>query len=76
MEGWNSFRRWLHLRPAPSHIQEENGTYLITFHCSIFQARAYFFKFGAEAEILSPLSLRREFAKDYQRAGTVYREEL
>lgn len=73
-QGWNSFRRWLHLRPAPSHIQEEAGSWLLTFHCSVYQARAYFFKFGAEAEVLAPAGLRREFAEEYQRAGKVYRE--
>lgn len=73
-QGWNSFRRWLHLRPAPSHIQEEAGFWLLTFHCSIYQARAYFFKFGAEAEVLSPAELRGEFAEGYQKAGEVYRE--
>lgn len=71
-DGMRSFERWLHLRPAPVHTAKEDDCYILTFHCSIVQAKAYFFKFGATAEILSPASLRQEFAEQYKHAFSQY----
>lgn len=72
-KGMHSFERWLHLRPAPSLVEKKEEDYILTFRCSLHQARAYFFKFGAEAEILSPQSLREEFAAQYAKASEQYR---
>ena len=44
--------------------QEGEGVYL--FQCTKSQARFYFIRFEADAEILSPLSLRREFVDIYK----------
>lgn len=71
-EGMRSFERWLHLRPAPFLTMKRESDYILTFHCSLHQARAYFFKFGAMAEILSPRSLREEFAAQYAEACARY----
>lgn len=66
--GLKSFEHQLNLRPIP--ITREGNIY--TFHCSIVQARYYFFKFGRHAEILSPEFLRKEFKKKYQEAYKMY----
>lgn len=60
----------------PKKIEENNKKfYELTFDCSHQQIRNYFFSFGAEAEILSPLSVREKFIKDYQKAIKLYNSE-
>lgn len=71
-DGMHAFEHWLHLRPAPLSITKEKDSYLAVFHCSLVQASAYFFKFGAKAEILSPQSLREQFLAQYREAVTHY----
>ena len=39
----------------------------LEFDCSYEQIRNYFFSFGAEAEIITPYSLRERFVSDYQK---------
>ena len=45
-----------------------NKYYELVFDCSYDQIRNYFFSFGAEAEIISPLRLREMFVNDYKKA--------
>lgn len=68
--GLKCFNQWLHLRPEPITLEKEkeSNNYIAFFHCSINQAYAYFFKFGAKIEILSPISLRKHFKTQYQNA--------
>ncbi len=40
--------------------------YDLTFDCSHQQIRNYFFSFGEEVEIISPLSLREKFMREYK----------
>lgn len=63
------YKHTLFMRPALNHI-DDNGLY--HFLCTQLQARRYFIRFGAEAEIISPTSLRREFAAVYENASKLY----
>lgn len=69
-EGIQLYRRMLHLRPVAVGISEDGHTY--TFECSQKQIEFYIFKFGADAEVLSPESLRDKFREKYQAAVEVY----
>lgn len=46
--------------------------YDLTFDCSHQQIRNYFFSFGVEAEIISPIELRKKFADEYKNVITHY----
>lgn len=45
---------------------DDKEFYDLTFDCSHQQIRNYFFSFGAEAEIISPLRLREKFIREYK----------
>jgi len=45
---------------------------IYVFKCTIHQAKAYFFKFGSDAEILSPPSLREQFKQEYEKSAALY----
>ena len=69
-----------HQRPIPiaePEIVEIDGEqfFNLIFDCSHQQIRNYFFSFGAEAEIISPLSLRERFAIEYKNALNRYQTE-
>ena len=66
--GRQVFLQRSYMRPTP--VQVEGDVY--HFHCSAMQVRNYFLSFGKEAEILRPLSLRKEFAKAFKDASKVY----
>lgn len=70
--GSNIYKHTLFMRPALNHV-DENGLY--HFLCTHMQARRYFIRFGAEAEIISPASLRKEFAAVYANAAKLYAVE-
>lgn len=75
-EGRQMYERLLHLRPrCIEGTQAEDGTWVCEFQCTDRQAMFYFFKFGAEAEILSPEALRDEFYRGHKRAAAVYERE-
>lgn len=62
-----------HLRPSfDKRQQNEDGSWLYEFSCTPIQAQFYFFKFGAEAEVLSPPELRQSFAEQYKTALAAY----
>ena len=68
--GMNKYRRQVHLRPML--IRNEEDVYI--FNCTKAQAEFYFFKFGSDAEILSPADLRDKFTQMYKDAAAVYHE--
>ena len=70
--GEKMYKNTLFLRPALHHI-DENGCY--HFQCTRMQARQYLIRFGAEAEIISPEALRKEFADMYKKATHMYSGE-
>ncbi len=62
-----------HQRPIPvtppKQISLEGEDYYdLTFDCSYQHIRNYFFSFGAEAEVISPLWLRDRFMNDYKKS--------
>lgn len=70
-KGLEDFERVVYLRPAKYEKIDEK-TYV--FHCTELQARNYFFKFGMDAVILEPISLREKFKLKYQSAFDAYNE--
>ena len=71
--GERLYGRLLHLRPAWERKGTEPRTYIFT--CSPRQAENYFFKFGADAEILRPAWLRQRFQEKYREALEAYTTE-
>ena len=69
--GIHRYDRYIHLRPAFSEIQEPD---IYVFNCTEAQAQFYFFKFGADAEVLEPERLRKCFQKMYKDAGERYKD--
>lgn len=67
--GEKIYRNTLFLRPFLHQIDESGYHH---FHCTRMQARQYFIRFGAEAEIISPTDLREEFADMYRKALDLY----
>ncbi|MBQ8927900.1 MAG: WYL domain-containing protein [Oscillospiraceae bacterium] len=66
-----------HQRPVPITLPKQivlNGEeyFELTFDCSFQHIRNYFFSFGAEAEVISPLWLRELFMNDYRKALEIY----
>ena len=57
--------------PKPISINSKEY-YELTFDCSHWQIKNYFFSFGAEAEIISPLWLRKDFLKKYEASVEAY----
>ena len=68
-DGLHKYHRLTHLRPAFTE-KRENDIYV--FKCSLAQAEFYFFKFGADAEIISPPELRNRFRAMYDAALHIY----
>lgn len=62
-----------HLRPAfTSREIGVDGNWVFEFNCTQIQAQYYFFKFGSDAEIISPPELRKEFFEQYSKALSLY----
>ncbi|MCL2456159.1 MAG: WYL domain-containing protein, partial [Defluviitaleaceae bacterium] len=70
-KGRRYYEQQIHMRPQYSSIIGENAD-IYVFDCSPRQAKYYFFKFGKEAEILSPPSLRETFIDMYTDAVGAY----
>ena len=65
----------VHMRPSQCIDGKHNigkNSDIFIFKCTVHQAKAYFFKFGSDAEILSPLFLREQFIKEYLKAAALY----
>ena len=70
--GKQAFLQRSYMRPTP--VKTEGDIY--HFECSPMQIRNYFLSFGKEAEILEPLSLRKDFAKIFKEASSLYKTSL
>ena len=68
-QGIQKLSRYRTLRPICTE-QTADGIY--TFRCTEVQAEYYFLKLGADAQILSPASLRNKFSRMYHRAAENY----
>ena len=71
--GQNLYSTIMHLRPHYKEYHPETGIY--EFCCTPLQARYYFFRFGKEAEILAPESLRNIFEQAHQEAAELYQNQ-
>ena len=56
----------------PKLIKKENDSYF--FYCSEDQIRAYFFTFGSNVTIVSPVSLQNRFIQEYQKSLQNYKK--
>ncbi len=77
--GYRMYNSMGYLRPACVECTAESDdsgqmTYLCRFRCTADQIRFYFFKYGADAEVVAPASLRSEFAQRYEEALRRYAE--
>lgn len=70
--GVKYYNRLLHLRPS---VTERHGNNEYVFNCTPFQAEAYFTKFGKEAYIKEPESLRVKMKNKYLDAYNSYCEK-
>lgn len=71
-KGIYKYNSQLYMRPAFDPDQTKDNVYV--FHCTQRQAEYYFFKFGEDAEILSPAGLRTRFKTLYRNAISIYNE--
>lgn len=72
-EGLKMYKRILHLRPEYISKEElKTGVYL-EFLCTNEQIIYYFLKFGAEAKVVYPEEMVREFALRYKKANEMYK---
>jgi hypothetical protein len=67
-KGKKMYNKIIHMRPRK--VGEDGDIYL--FDCTDQQIVNYFFKFGADAEILEPERLRKRFGNMYRQALNVY----
>lgn len=73
--GQNMYRRITFQRPAYDlQTKAEAADNIFTFFCTPFQAYVYFRSFGAEAEILTPEALRRDFIHFYESSLMTYKK--
>ncbi len=70
-KGKRSYQTRLYSRPTKNKEFSHDDVYV--FFCSEHQIFNYFFPFGADAEILKPLSLRDKFIKAYANALDIYK---
>ena len=69
-KGKRSYQARLYSRPEKIESLSTDNTYV--FDCTPQQIFNYFFAFGAEAEIISPDSLRNRFSTTYSNALKIY----
>ena len=74
--GRNLYNTILHLRPRYINTPEpdSNGHAIYEFSCTQEQIRNYFIRFGKDAIILSPDTLKKEFADWYKEAAKNYKQ--
>lgn len=72
-EGIHKYNSQIYMRPAYVEKLADKNEYI--FRCTLRQAEYYFFKFGKDAEILSPDRLRSHFQTLYKDALAVYSSE-
>lgn len=71
--GWKLYQYYIRTnQPAfTKKIQSEEDV-ILEFNCTEAQLYYYFIKFGSNAEILEPLTLRERFRKIYETASSYY----
>lgn len=71
-KGIENYQRQINMRPQYTRKIDD---YTYVFHCPEVQMIYYFFKFGRDATILAPESLREKFRQRYQSALNNYLDE-
>ena len=73
--GMNLYNSIYNQRPVYD-LKEENkdGTYTLTINATNIQITNYFFQFGKEAMIISPIKTRNSLGEKYTEAAYVYRD--
>lgn len=69
-EGIKEYNKRIYLRPVKDDEASTEHEYV--FHCTTRQAEYFFFRFGANAKVLKPESLRQHFAEMYAVAHESY----
>lgn len=72
-KGLEFFKRQLYMRPQ-FYTVDEKDKHIYIFNCTEVQAINYFFKFGKDAVIIEPTSLKEKFKVRYERALKQYTE--
>lgn len=76
-DGYRMYRNINYMRPVPELCEElEDGKIQMTFMCPKAHIKYYFFKFGKDVKIISPVDLARDFYKQYEEALSVYKEDV
>jgi len=70
-KGLEAFRRQLYMRPRIYTINKEDK-HVYTFRCTEIQAINYFFKFGWDANVISPIELREKMKSRYYKSFKTY----
>lgn len=73
-KGMEMYNRMVFLRPRYTSIKAlPDEGYLCNFCCSANQIKFYFFKFGEDAQIVSPVELKEYFLENYRKAYNLYK---
>lgn len=73
--GMKNFDGILHGRPEPTKRVEDGDGVILEFDCTEMQISNYFFKFGGNAIVLKPESLKEDFRRRYRNAALTYMED-
>ena len=71
-KGKQMYKAIQYMKPLPSEI-DEDGNY--HFECSTYQILQYFYRFGGQAQVLQPQSLRELLREEYRKAYEAYEGE-
>ena len=69
-KGKQKYIEQVHMRPSGKLEHNSEDEYIFT--CPERQAEYYFWKFGKDAEIISPPALREKFTLSYKEALALY----
>jgi hypothetical protein len=69
-KGKQKYIEQVHMRPSGRLKPDSDDVYI--FICPTRQVEYYFWKFGKDAEILSPPALREKFSANYKEALELY----
>lgn len=73
-QGYKLYKSILYLRPKYTNISQKGNEWHLTFMCAEEQIKNYFFQFGKEAIVISPLSLKQWFLNKYTDAANIYQK--
>jgi predicted DNA-binding transcriptional regulator YafY len=71
-KGKQMYKAIQYMKPLPSEIDEEGNYH---FECSTYQILQYFYRFGGQAQVLQPQSLRELLREEYRKAYEAYEGE-